>query len=231
VQDAIGGLEADFGEQRINFGRFTRLTMCEAVSRYWPDEASRPAPEEVKQRGAPRRLLEAFNAWAGAQTDKAPLHAPADSPDGAIIALLFESVAEGRLVQPTMIYDFPAVNSPLAKKREDDPEWVERFEVFIGGMEICNAYSELNDPADQLQRFLEQLQARERGDQEAHLLDADYVRALSYGMPPTAGYGLGIDRLTMLVTNSRSIREVILFPLLRPENPAELKVVDWLKES
>ena len=125
------------------------------------------------------------------------------------------------LFQPTIIYDFPKSVSPLSKDKRDEPGWVERFEVFIGGLEVGNAFSELNDPEEQLRRFQDQVRARAAGDQEAMAeVDYDYVRALSYGMPPTAGYGLGIDRLTMLLTDSRSIRDVILFPLLRPEKAA-----------
>ncbi|TAN23986.1 MAG: lysine--tRNA ligase [Acidobacteria bacterium] len=138
--------------------------------------------------------------------------------EGAQAVELFEQVAERHLVQPTIIYDFPIEVSPLAKNKPDEPAWVERFEIYAGGMEIANGYSELNDPEEQRRRFEQQLAARERGDEEAHVLDEDYVRALRYGMPPTAGEGIGIDRLTMLLTGAPSIRDVILFPLLRPES-------------
>ena len=138
-------------------------------------------------------------------------------PLGNLIGLLFEAVAEEHLVQPTFIYDYPIELSPLSKQKASDKSLVERFELYIGGMEIANGYSELNDPMDQRERFLAQLQARERGDEEAHEMDEDYIRALSYGMPPTAGEGIGVDRLTMLLTNSTSIRDVILFPHLRAE--------------
>ena len=121
-----------------------------------------------------------------------------------------------RSFEPHIIYDFPLAVSPLSKVKPDEPDWVERFEFYIGGFEIGNAFSELNDPEDQRQRFEAQLGERERGDDEAHQMDADYVRALAYGLPPTGGEGIGIDRLTMLLTGSRSIRDVILFPLLRP---------------
>ena len=134
-----------------------------------------------------------------------------------MIGLLFETVAEEHLIQPTFIYDYPIELSPLSKQKASDPSLVERFELYIGGMEIANGYSELNDPVDQRERFLSQLEARERGDEEAHRMDEDYIRALSYGMPPTAGEGIGVDRLTMLLTNSTSIRDVILFPHLRSE--------------
>jgi lysyl-tRNA synthetase class 2 len=134
---------------------------------------------------------------------------------------MFEAVAEEHLIQPTIIYDFPVAISPLSKNKPDEPEWVERFEIFIGGLEIGNAFSELNDPEEQRRRFEQQLNQRERGDEEAHVMDEDYIRALAYGLPPTAGEGIGIDRLTMLLTNSRSIRDVILFPLLRPHRQTE----------
>jgi len=137
-------------------------------------------------------------------------------PLGKIIAEVFETVAEPHLIQPTIIYDFPLAVSPLSKIKPDEPDWVERFEFYIGGFEVGNAFSELNDPEDQRQRFLDQLDQKEKGDDEAHQMDEDYVRALGYGLPPTAGEGIGIDRLTMLLTNSRSIRDVILFPLMRP---------------
>jgi lysyl-tRNA synthetase class 2 len=116
-----------------------------------------------------------------------------------------------------MVYGFPIEISPLANNSPDDPSMVDRFEVFIAGMEVGNAFTELNNPIEQRRRFDAQLEMRERGDDEAHQMDEDYLRALSYGMPPTAGEGIGIDRLTMLLTNSQSIRDVILFPLLRPE--------------
>ncbi len=135
---------------------------------------------------------------------------------GKVTSNIFEAVAEHHLIQPTIIYDFPLAVSPLSKVKPDEPEWVERFEFYIGGFEVGNAFSELNDPEDQRRRFEAQLGERERGDDEAHQMDADYVRALAYGLPPTAGEGIGIDRLTMLLTGSRSIRDVILFPLLRP---------------
>jgi len=141
---------------------------------------------------------------------------------GKAIASLFEVVAEPYLIQPTIIYDFPLAVSPLSKVKPDEPDWVERFEFYIGGFEVGNAFSELNDPDDQRRRFEQQVAEKARGDDEAMEMDEDYVRALGYGLPPTAGEGIGIDRLTMLLTGSRSIRDVILFPLLRPHNkPSE----------
>ena len=128
----------------------------------------------------------------------------------------FERNIEETLIQPTIVYDYPIEISPLSKNKSDDAAFVERFEIYAGGMEIGNAFTELNDPREQRLRFEMQLKMREGGDEEAHQMDEDYVRALSYGMPPAGGEGIGIDRLTMLLTNSRSIRDVILFPLLRP---------------
>ena len=133
---------------------------------------------------------------------------------------LFEEHVEGKLVQPTFIYDFPKIVSPLSKASPADPTVAERFELFIDGMECANGFSELNDPAEQYQRFLDQGAQRERGDEEAMVMDEDYIRALSYGMPPAAGIGIGIDRFVMLLTNKQSIRDVILFPHMRPERKA-----------
>jgi lysyl-tRNA synthetase class 2 len=139
----------------------------------------------------------------------------AGAPLGKSIADLFEFVAEPHLIQPTIIYEFPTAVSPLSKQKPDDPEWVERFEFFAGGFELGNAFSELNDPVEQKKRFEQQLAQRASGDDEAHQMDEDYVRALAYGLPPTAGEGIGVDRLVMLLTGSKSIRDVILFPLMR----------------
>jgi lysyl-tRNA synthetase class 2 len=130
---------------------------------------------------------------------------------------VFETLVEPTLVQPTFVVDFPTELSPLAKRKRDNPLLVDRFELFVARHEMANAYSELNDPVDQLARFREQAALLARGDEEAHWLDEDYVRALEYGMPPAAGEGIGIDRLLMMFANQPSIREVILFPLLRPE--------------
>jgi lysyl-tRNA synthetase class 2 len=148
-------------------------------------------------------------------------------PSGTKIESLFTSLAEEALRQPTFITDFPKAISPLSKASPDDPSIAERFELFIAGMECANGFSELNDPVEQYERFREQGQARERGDEEAMQMDTDYVHALAYGMPPAAGIGIGIDRIVMLLTNRRSIRDVILFPHMRPaapkpeENPAD----------
>ena len=131
---------------------------------------------------------------------------------------LFEQFCEKKIIQPTIVYDFPTEVSPLSKQKNDDPDTVERFELFVGGMEVANAFSELNDPIEQRRRFQDQLAERDKGDDEAHAMDDDYIQALEYGLPPTAGEGVGIDRLVMLLTNSMSIRDVILFPLMRPKS-------------
>jgi lysyl-tRNA synthetase class 2 len=137
--------------------------------------------------------------------------------DGKLLMEVFEEFVEDTLIQPTFLIDFPASVSPLSRRKDDNPELVDRFELIILGREIANGFAELNDPEDQYLRFAEQLRAKEAGDEEAMPMDEDYVRALEYGMPPAAGEGIGIDRLTMLLTGQDSIREVVLFPHLRPE--------------
>jgi lysyl-tRNA synthetase class 2 len=137
---------------------------------------------------------------------------------GKVATEIFERLNQDALIQPTFVFDFPTEVSPLSKQKPDDPDTVERFELYIGGFEVANAFSELNDPAEQRRRFEAQIADRAAGDQEAHAMDEDYIRALEYGLPPTAGEGVGIDRLVMLLTNSPSIRDVILFPLMRPRS-------------
>jgi lysyl-tRNA synthetase class 2 len=202
-----------FEGKEIDWSKFQRLTMREAIIEFWPEAAGpKPAHEDFS-------VNEKVVAM-GRALQKAHINFPLDAtaPTGRIIADIFEAVAEEHLFQPTFIYDFPLAISPLSKNKRDEPEeWVERYELFIGGMEVGNAFSELNDPEEQRRRFEQQLSERQRGDEEAHQMDEDYIRALSYGMPPTGGEGIGIDRLTMLLTGSTSIRDVILFPLLRPQ--------------
>jgi lysyl-tRNA synthetase class 2 len=212
--DVTGGTKTKWGEIEIDWAEanWTRMTMREAIIHYWPDAAgSKPEMADFATHESIKALVERFN--------KAHSHVAYDpkEPVGKTIANLFEATAEDHLVQPTIIYEFPAAVSPLSKQKPDDPEWVERWEIFVGQMEIANGFSELNDPEEQRRRFEGQLTERERGDDEAHQMDEDYIRALSYGMPPAGGVGVGVDRLAMLLTDSHTIRDVILFPLLRPE--------------
>jgi len=214
-----GGTIAEFGEHRIDFGKLARYTMKEAVLEFWPDSVMRPSASDLNDPACVAALIDAHNRRVadGGQTGEARISPPPGASLGELIGLLFEHFCEKQLIQPTIIYDFPVEISPLSKNKPEDPAWVERFEIYAAGMEIANAYSELNDPQEQRRRFEMQAAMRERGDEETHLMDEDYIRALCYAMPPTAGEGIGIDRLTMILTNSPSIRDVILFPLLRPE--------------
>jgi lysyl-tRNA synthetase, class II len=212
AKDVTGVTKTKWGEQEIDWANWTRLTMREAIIHYWPEHAgAKPGMGDFASHDGVRKLVERFN--------QARAHMAYDpkEPVGKTIAILFEAVAEEHLTQPTIIYEFPTAVSPLSKQKPDEPEWTERFEIFAGQMEISNGFSELNDPEDQRRRFEAQLQERERGDLEAHQMDEDYIRALSYGMPPAGGVGVGVDRLCMLLTDSHTIRDVILFPLLRPE--------------
>ena len=164
--------------------------------------------------GGAREATSRYNAWAK-QTGAPYAAAKGVSSDGEWTGLLFETIAEDKLVQPTILYDFPTELSPLSKQKPEDPSLAERFEIFVAGMEVANGFSELNDPAEQERRFLAQI--AQGGDEMPKQLDVDYIRALCHGMPPAAGEGIGIDRLTMILTDSPSIRDVILFPLLRPQ--------------
>ena len=227
--DVNGTAVAHFNGQEVDFGNIQRLTMREAIIKFWPENAgAKPEMDDFSSSERIAVLIHRYNA--------ANPHIPYDpaAPDGKTIAELFEFVAEPHLIQPTFIYDFPLAISPLSKnKREpkENADWVERFEIFAGGLEIGNAFSELNDPEEQRRRFEQQLGERARGDEEAHQMDEDYIRALAYGLPPTAGEGVGIDRLTMLLTDSRSIRDVILFPLLRPLKREEEEELEESEEE
>ena len=251
-----------FNGNEIDLGNWTKLSMREAIIKFWPEEIPlRPSisdfnsidrftssivsplfalynetlakvqarrHERVLKGEAERPLSEEERKWLigdavlkqiGLQMNDGRLSL------GGGIAQVFELLAEPHLIQPTIIYDFPLAVSPLSKIKPDEPDWVERFEFYIGGFEVGNAFSELNDPVDQDNRFQQQIEQKERGDEEAmSAVDDDYVRALGYGLPPTAGEGIGIDRLTMLLTNSRSIRDVILFPLMRPQKKSDEQI-------
>jgi len=198
----LGVAELTYKGEALEMARpWDRLTMREAIEKY-----AGIAPE----------ALETLEGVRG-EMEKLGLKAPPAAAYGNLLMALFEETAEAKLIRPTFILDHPVEVSPLAKQRQDDPRFTERFELYIGGMEAANAFSELNDPDVQAERFHQQVAARDSGDQEAHPFDSDYVRALEHGMPPAAGIGIGIDRLTMLLTDRQSIRDVILFPLMRPE--------------
>jgi lysyl-tRNA synthetase class 2 len=214
VKDVTGGTKTKWGEDEIDWSHanWRRMTMREAISKFWPEKAgAAPSRQDFATHDSIRELVNRVRA-AGVN-----LGYDADEPVGKTIANLFEAVAEEHLTQPTIIYEFPTAISPLSKQKPDEPDWTERFEIFAGKMEIANGFSELNDPEDQRARFEGQLKERERGDDEAHQMDENYINALSYGMPPAGGVGLGVDRVAMLFTDSHTIRDVILFPLLRPE--------------
>jgi lysyl-tRNA synthetase, class II len=206
ARQAIGTDQITFGEHAISLAApFARLSLREAARDAASRRLQRPiADEDLRRRDS-----------AAGMARQLGLEVAAGQGPGKIATEIFEALCEDRLVQPTFVYDFPTEVSPLSKQKPDDPDTVERFELYVGGFEIANAFSELNDPAEQRRRFEAQLQNRAGGDLEAHQMDDDYIRALEYGLPPTAGEGVGIDRLVMLLTNSPSIRDVILFPLMR----------------
>jgi lysyl-tRNA synthetase, class II len=195
--DTTGSATVVYQGRSLDFGAIREYSMREALIEFWP-HAEKPSLDNVKD---PSWLLS---------------HSQQTTASAALVDL-FEQHVEPHLFEPAIVYDFPVEVSPLSKNKPEEPEFVERFEIYAGGMEIANAFSELNDPQEQRRRFEQQLRLKEGGDAEAHMMDEDYIRALSYGMPPAGGEGIGIDRLTMLFTDSKSIRDVILFPLLRPE--------------
>jgi lysyl-tRNA synthetase class 2 len=200
VRAAAGGKNVSYQGKRIEIEKpFARLPIAEAI----------------RQQGVTGDLRD--RAFLSGELNRLKVEHQKHQGWGALQLMLFETLAEKHLIQPTFVTDFPAEVSPLARRRDADPEVADRFELFIDAKEIANGFSELNDPEDQAQRFLDQAKAKEAGDQEAMYYDADYIRALEYGLPPTAGAGLGIDRLVMLLTDSPSIRDVILFPHMRPE--------------
>jgi lysyl-tRNA synthetase class 2 len=235
----------------IDLANWQRLSMREAVIKWWPEHSGEAPTMEVlndaekfqAHTAKAHSILKNYRASLGETVDPIWIEGAepnvqrladhemwleaismilAKFPDklGRVISDTFETFAESHLTQPTIIYDFPLAVSPLSKQKPGEPDWVERFEFYIGGFEVGNAFSELNDPDEQRRRFDAQMAEKERGDDEAHGMDEDYVRALGYGLPPTGGEGIGIDRLTMILTGSRSIRDVILFPLMRPQAKA-----------
>ena len=242
AMDVNGTTATRFNGNDIDLGNWTRLSMREAIIRFWPEDAGRTPvlsdfatalslgqwlDEVVPKLLDPQStmIFERDPAFIAARLEHRELHTELEQclhhlasgePYGKTIAAIFELLAEEHLIQPTIIYDFPLAVSPLSKVKPDEPDWVERFEFYIGGFEVGNAFSELNDPVDQRRRFELQMAEKARGDDEAMPPDEDYIRALGYGLPPTGGEGIGIDRLAMLLTGSRSIRDVILFPLMRP---------------
>ncbi|KAF0146190.1 MAG: lysyl-tRNA synthetase class II [Nitrospirae bacterium] len=201
AQKAIGALKVSFGDTEIDF------------TPPWPRI---PLLDSLAQKGVPADILKNVDkATAWARENKIDIEKGASL--GKILDEIFKEKVEPELIQPTFITDYPVELSPLAKRKKDNPELVERFELFVAGREIANAFSELNDPMDQRERFQKQVEAKEKGDEETMWMDEDFVRALEHGMPPAAGEGIGIDRLVMLLTDSQSIRDVILFPQLKPE--------------
>jgi lysyl-tRNA synthetase, class II len=210
-REAIGTDRIRFGDHEIALSPpYRRVSLREgaraaAAARLGTPVEAAELRQPESARGLARRLgLETAPEWG----------------PGRITVEVFERLNEADLIQPTFVHDFPTEVSPLSKQKPDDPETVERFELYIGGFEVANAFSELNDPAEQRRRFEAQAAGRGTGDQEAHAMDEEYIRALEYGMPPTGGAGVGIDRVVMLLTNSPSIRDVILFPLMRPRHDA-----------
>jgi lysyl-tRNA synthetase class 2 len=200
AQEVTGSTQIQYGEHAIELGgQWTRMTLRDAIKKW--------AEIDYVEYAEANRLREAIRASGG--------NAPEDASWGKLIDGLLGDYVEPKLIQPTIIYDYPRDISPLAKRKPDDPTHVERFEFFIAGMEMGNAFTELNDPLDQEERFIDMGRAENMEEGEAHPLDEDYVRAMRYGMPPNGGFGMGIDRLTMLLTNQPTIREVILFPHLK----------------
>ena len=207
AQKVVGSLELPYGDHTINMSApFRRISLRHAAA----EEASKRLGVTVTVEEL--RSLDSATAIA----KQLGVEIPKGAGAGKIASAIFESLWEANLIQPTFVYDFPTEVSPLSKQRPDDPDTVERFELYIGGFEVANAFSELNDPVEQRRRFEAQLAERAAGDAEAHAMDEDYVRALEYGMPPAGGEGIGIDRLVQVLSNSPSIRDVILFPLMRP---------------
>jgi lysyl-tRNA synthetase class 2 len=201
AEKVLGTLKFPYGEREIDFSRpFERITMIEAVKKYAGIDFDEIPDTKAAQDAARERQIEFEPYYV----------------KGDILNLFFEKFVEDNLIQPTFVLDHPIEISPLTKKKRDNPDYAERFELFILGNEFANAYSELNDPNDQRERFNYQEFLREKGNAEANMIDEDFIEALEYGMPPTGGLGFGIDRFVMLLTNSLSIRDVLFFPTMKP---------------
>jgi lysyl-tRNA synthetase, class II len=215
-----GGKPVSYRGQEVSFQRpFRRLTMKQAIVEVAEREGLGLAPSDLDD-AARLEAWTASKALRDRRNAKGATLGPeryADLTPGKRIAQLFEDLVEASIWDPTFITDYPTEVSPLSKARPDDPATTERFELYVAGMEVANGFSELNDPLEQRARFQDQLKQRDRGDLEAHAMDDDYIRALGHGLPPTGGCGVGIDRLAMVLTDSPSIRDVILFPHMRPE--------------
>ena len=197
-----GTTKVQIGEHEVEFGgKFRRLPMLEAIKEYAGVDVT--GMDEAQLRDVCKQLHVDVDPSFGV---------------GKLIDAIFGEYCEKHLIQPTFITDYPVATSPLTKRHRSNPELTERFELFVCGKELANAYSELNDPIDQLERFKEQLKLKDKGDDEAMFIDMDFIRALEYGMPPTSGMGIGIDRLTMFMTNNSTIQDVLFFPQMRPES-------------
>ena len=209
AQQVTGGTECQFNGHAISLAApYRRVSLRHAAAEAATARLGRAvSPDDLRDKARAAAIAAALH-----------VETPPSAGAGKIATAIFERLWETDLIAPTFVYDFPTEVSPLSKQRADDPDTVERFELYIGGFELANAFSELNDPDEQRRRFEGQLADRAGGDDEAHAMDEDYVRALEYGLPPTGGEGIGIDRLVMLLTGSPSIRDVILFPLMRPRD-------------
>jgi len=199
--DVNGTTEVKVGDNIISFkAPFKRVTMLDSIKEFTGYDLNGKSESEI------REICQKLNMEIDDTMGK-----------GKLIDEIFGEFCEGNYIQPTFITDYPIEMSPLTKRHRDNPELTERFELMVNGKELCNAYSELNDPIDQLERFEEQMRLSEKGDDEAMIIDKDFIRALEYGMPPTSGMGIGMDRLTMLMTGETTIQEVLFFPQMRPE--------------
>jgi lysyl-tRNA synthetase, class II len=215
AMDLHGKTKVQLGDKEIDFKRpFKRITMLDSIKEHTGVDISKMNEEEI------RKVAKKM----GVETDPS-------MGKGKLIDEIFGEKCEHHYIQPTFIMDYPVEMSPLCKKHRDNPELTERFELMVNGKELCNAYTELNDPIDQYERFKEQMELSKKGDDEAMFIDMDFVRALEYGMPPTSGMGMGMDRLTMLMTNQSSIQDVLFFPQMKPEKQQEQEKESKSKET